>query len=103
MFQRTQPESRQIGTTLIHVRDDEFFNGFQAGTLLYRLQASPAGFTDQGIYTFLCQHCLSVHTSDRYRAGAIAGWFAAFYGYHLPPSAPLPLVAVSQEVQHAER
>lgn len=103
MFPNAQPESRQIGTTIIHTQDDEFFNGFQVGTLLYRLQASPAGFTDQSIYTFVCQHCLSVHTTNRYRAGAIAGWFAALYGYHLPQPAPLPLVSVSQEVQHVER
>ena len=99
----SQAESRQIGTTIIHVQDDEFINGFQAGTFLYRLQASPAGFTDQGIYTFLCQHCLDVHTTDRYRAGAIAGWFAALYGCDLPQPAPLPLVSLSQEVPYAER
>jgi hypothetical protein len=103
MRHHPHPESRPIGTTIIHVQDKEFFNGFQAGTLLYRLQASPAGFTDQQIYTFVCRHCLSVSTSDRYRAGVITGWFAALYDYHLPPPAPLPLVTISQEVQHAER
>jgi hypothetical protein len=103
MRHHPHPESRQIGTTIIHVQDDEFFNGFQAGTLLYRLQASPAGFTDQGMYTFLVRYCLDIHTGDRYRAGAIAGWFAALYGFHLPPSAPHPRVSVSQEVQYAER
>ncbi len=103
MFSSAQPESRQIGTTIIHVQDEEFFNGFQAGTLLYRLQASRAGFTDQQMYTFVCQHCLGVHTTDRYRAGAIAGWFAALYDYNLPQPALVPLVPVSQEVQHAEK
>lgn len=100
---RPQPESRQIGATTIHVQGDDFFNGFQTWALLYCLQASSTSFTAQQIYAFLCQHCLSVHTTDRYRAGAIADWFAVLYGYHLPQPAPQPLVAISQEVQHAER
>ena len=74
-------ESRQIGTTTIHVQDDEFFNGYQAGTLLYRVQTAPAGFTDTEIYAFICKHSQSVQTTDRYRAGCITGWFAALYGY----------------------
>lgn len=74
-------ESRQIGTTTIHVQDDEFFNGYQAGILLYHVQATPAGFTDMEMYAFICQQCQSVQTTDRYRAGCISGWFAALYGY----------------------
>jgi hypothetical protein len=88
MLNSSQTESRQIGTTTIHVQDDEFFNGFQAGTLLYRLQVSPTGFADHEIYTFICKHSQDVHTTDRYRAGAIAGWFAALYGYRLSQPAP---------------
>ncbi len=98
MLQCTPLESRQIGTTTIHVHDDEFFNGFQAGTLLYRLQALSSGFTDTEIYTFICKHSQSVATTDRYRAGSIAGWFSALYGYHAPQ--PLPLASVRQEAQH---
>jgi len=96
MPQTTQSESRQVGTTTIHVYDDEFFNGFQSGILLYRLQTRPSGFTDTGIYAFICKHSQGVHTTDRYRAGSIAGWFAALYGYH----APLSLVAPTQEAPH---
>ncbi len=97
MSHSAQPEDRRIGTTTIHVQDEEFFNGFQAGTLLYRLQVSLTGFTDQGIYTFICKHSQSVATTDRYRAGVIAGWFAALYDYHLPQPALLSLVSFTQE------
>ena len=38
--------------------------------------------------------------ADRYRAGVIAGWFAALYGYHLPQPAPFSLVSINQEAQH---
>src|SRR5258708_21612451 len=100
MPNQSQPENRQIGTTMIHVEDDEFFNGFQAGSLLYCLQASRAGFTDREIYTFICTHSQGVHTTDRYRAGSIAGWFAALYGYHAPQPAPLHGVSVRREAPH---
>lgn len=84
-----QPESRPIGTTTIHVHDDEFFNGFQAGKLLYHLQDTSSGFTDTEIYTFICKHSQSVQTTDRYRAGCISGWFAALYDYQQPALSPL--------------
>ena len=100
MPQTTQSESRQVGTTTIHVYDDEFFNGFQSGILLYRLQATPAGFTDREIYAFICKHSQSVQATDRYRAGCISGWFATLYGYRHQQPAPLPLVSPRQEVPH---
>ncbi|HEU5375450.1 MAG TPA: hypothetical protein VFV38_08430 [Ktedonobacteraceae bacterium] len=100
MSRSALPESRQIGTTMIHVQDEDFFNGFQVGTLLYRLQVSPAGFSDQDIYTLICKHSQDIHTTDRYRAGAIAGWFAALYDYHLPSGASLPLTSPTQEAPH---
>lgn len=99
MSHHMQQESRQIGTTTIHVQDDEFFNGYQAGILLYHVQGTQAGFTDTEIYTFICQHSQSVQTTDRYRAGCISGWFAALYGYQYqqPTSAADSLNRIVQE------
>jgi hypothetical protein len=99
-----QPERRPFGVTTIEVADDEFFNGYQAGYLLYRITPQVGPLTDTGIYNFLCKHLSAVTTTDRFRAGVLSGWYAALYGYHMPApvlfhQAPVPAAVAGQERQ----
>lgn len=82
-MENAYPERRPFGKTIIEVQDDEFFNGYQVGSLLYRVTPTHA-LRDTTLYDFLCNHLQAVTTTDRYRAGAISGWYAALYGYQLP-------------------
>lgn len=82
-----QPELRIFGNTTIEVQDDEFFNGFQVGNFYFRAHKQQAELlSDAALYGFLCDVLQGVRETDRYRAGAISGWYAALYGYRLAPA-----------------
>jgi hypothetical protein len=89
------PEHRQFGSTTIEVADDEFFNGFQVGSLLWRVAPATTELTDTAIYSFVCS-ILQEETTEGYKAGAISGWFASLYGYHLPAPIFLPQPPVAE-------
>lgn len=93
-----QIEHRQLGTTTITARDDDFFNGYQAGSLAFRVGAPAVPLTDDSLYDFLCKQFFRVDTSDRFRTGYVSGWFAGLYGYQVPFRLTVP-DALPQEVQ----
>ena len=87
-------ERRPFGRTTIEVANDEFFNAFQVGNLLFRTRPQEP-LTESALYTFLWD-TLRTDSTDRHKAGAISGWFAALYGYHIAPVVfPQPAVVSS--------
>lgn len=83
-MQAPYPERRNFGNATIEVQDDEFFNGFQVGNFYFRAHKQQAELlSDAALYGFLCDVLQGVRETDRYRAGAISGWYAALYGYRL--------------------
>jgi hypothetical protein len=79
-------EQVRIKRAVIHVSDDNFANGYQAGYLRYALDFRNKPLTDAELYSFLANHTLDVFNASVANAGYIAGFFAALYG-----CPPLPI------------
>jgi hypothetical protein len=82
----------------------DFANGYQVGLLRYHLEQANRSPTDREVYEVLARIVFDTHTTDRYRAGKVAGWFAGLYAHCEQLGCTLPtLAAVSALPVYQER
>ena len=83
--------------------DEDFVNGYQAGSLTYARSASTHQQTDATITSLLVQTMDSIGQSDRYSAGFVLGWLNSLgeKGIKEATDAPVPLLGTAVPEQQA--
>jgi hypothetical protein len=71
-----EPRTILIGQGTLFIHDEDFINGYQAGHLSYRLQATTTTFTNTSVTEMLLDKLASVESREQYSVGFIVGWIA---------------------------